>query len=163
MDESPGKMYALAIVLTSLATAAVGLRFYARKLRKICPSWDDYLILFALVFTFGTAICMVVGAAIGALGRHTHLSPDGFPVFDHRMEVMFEITYFSQLTQTLTFGLTKLAVVLFYRRIFATRTFSIISWIMIGVIVIWTIAFFAANLLQCLPISETWTNIVAGP
>ena len=46
-----------------------------------------------------THVCAVgvlipsAGAAIGALGRHTHLSPDGFPVFDHRMEVMFEVGF----------------------------------------------------------------------
>ena len=28
---------------------------------------------------------------------------------------------------------------------------------MVGVVVTWTIAFFAANLLQCLPISESWS------
>ena len=49
MDESPGKMYALAIVLSILATVAVVLRFYARRLKKVSLSWDDYLIVLALV------------------------------------------------------------------------------------------------------------------
>lgn len=49
MGESPGKMYALATVLTVLATVAVILRFYARRVKKVCPSWDDYLIVLALV------------------------------------------------------------------------------------------------------------------
>ena len=50
MDETPGKMYALAAVMTSLATVIVGLRFYARKLKSIRPSWDDFLIVLALVW-----------------------------------------------------------------------------------------------------------------
>ena len=49
MDESPGKMYALATVLTILAIVAVVLRFYARKIKKVKPSWDDYLVVLALV------------------------------------------------------------------------------------------------------------------
>ena len=44
-----------------------------------------------------------------------------------------------------------------------TRTFSIISWIMIGAVVTWTIAFFVANLLQCLPISEIWNSLDNAP
>lgn len=49
MAESPGEMYALAAVLTVLATAAVALRFYARSLTNMRPSWDDYLIVLGLV------------------------------------------------------------------------------------------------------------------
>lgn len=32
-------------------------------------------------------------------------------------------------------------------------------WTMITIIVIWTIAFFFANMLQCYPISENWTGL----
>ena len=49
MGETPGKMYALAVVLTLLAVLAVVLRLYARKLMNVILAWDDYLILFALV------------------------------------------------------------------------------------------------------------------
>ena len=49
MDESPGKMYALATVLMTIPLVAVPLRFYVRRSRKINLSWDDWLILPALV------------------------------------------------------------------------------------------------------------------
>ena len=52
MDETPGKMYALAIVLTVLAILAVALRFYARRIKKVATAWDDYMILPALVLTY---------------------------------------------------------------------------------------------------------------
>lgn len=52
MGETPGKMYALATVLTLLATIAVLLRFYARKIKNARIEWDDYLIVFALVRRF---------------------------------------------------------------------------------------------------------------
>ena len=73
-------MYALATVLTLLAILAIILRFWARRVKKVRPSWDDYLIVFALVLsdvayrsgvgrltlflkisTIGTGVCMVVG------------------------------------------------------------------------------------------------------
>lgn len=85
MAESPGKMVALAIVLSILAVVAVVLRFYARRIKGTEFAWDDYLILPALVrsetkaafcndcldpgtdrfllqaFTIATAVCMLVG------------------------------------------------------------------------------------------------------
>ena len=47
--ESAGKMYALAIVLGLLAIVATVLRFYARRIKQASLSWDDYMILPALV------------------------------------------------------------------------------------------------------------------
>lgn len=49
MDESPGKMYALAIVLSVLAIVAVVSRFYARRIKKGNLFLDDYLVVLALV------------------------------------------------------------------------------------------------------------------
>jgi hypothetical protein len=49
MAESPEKMYAIATIMTILAVLAVGLRFWARLVKKSGLSWDDYIILPALV------------------------------------------------------------------------------------------------------------------
>ena len=49
MGETPGKMYALAVVLTLLAIAAVLLRIYARRITKQRLAWDDYMMFPALV------------------------------------------------------------------------------------------------------------------
>lgn len=63
------------------------------------------------------------------------------------------------MTSTLAFGLTKLSVLLLYKRIFRGAVFMASVWTMITIIVIWTIAFFFANMLQCYPISENWTGL----
>ena len=60
MAETPALMYTLAIVLTVLAFSVIVLRFYARY-KKAGFSWDDYMVLPAMVFTIGTAIGMVIG------------------------------------------------------------------------------------------------------
>ena len=51
MGETPGKMYALATVLSILAIVAVALRFYSRRIKKVSPSWDDFCVVLALVMT----------------------------------------------------------------------------------------------------------------
>lgn len=54
-------MCALASTLTVLALIAIVLRFHARYIKKARFSWDDYLILPAMLFTLGTAIGMFIG------------------------------------------------------------------------------------------------------
>lgn len=61
MAETPALMYTLAIILTVLAFSVIVLRFYARYIKKAGFSWDDYMILPAMVFTIGTAIGMIIG------------------------------------------------------------------------------------------------------
>ena len=58
----------------------------------------------------------------------------------------------------LSFGFTKLAVLLFYRRIFPGRSLNISVWAMIGLTCIWMVGFFFSQLLQCIPISLNWTG-----
>lgn len=70
MDETPGKMYALATVLTALATVAVVLRFYARSLKQTSPSWDDFLIVLALVESPCDVSVIIVLIRILLLGLH---------------------------------------------------------------------------------------------
>ncbi|CAD6569874.1 MAG: hypothetical protein ASARMPRED_003298 [Alectoria sarmentosa] len=160
MAESAGKMYALATVLSLLAIMATVLRFYARRMKQASLSWDDYMILPALdqLFTIGTAVCMFVGTAIGNLGQHTGIKEDGTPVFDHRLRVFEQIVLATQLTSTLTFGFTKLSVLLFYKRIFKGTFVKPSVWTMIAVVLIWTVAFFFANLFQCWPLWIDWTG-----
>lgn len=49
VGETPGKMYAMAVVFSMLATIAVTLRFYARYLKRAGYWWDEYMIVPALV------------------------------------------------------------------------------------------------------------------
>lgn len=49
MAESAGKMYALATILSLLAIVVTAMRFYARRIKQAVLSWDDYMILPALV------------------------------------------------------------------------------------------------------------------
>ena len=62
------------------------------------------------------------------------------------------------MTQTLAIGPTKIAILVFYRRIFVGRAFNIITYIMIGIMIAWTVAFLFANMFECWPIEESWKN-----
>lgn len=162
MGDDVATVYVIAIVFSLLALAATILRFHARNIKKVGFSWDDYVIIPALVCTFATAIAMLVGVANGDLGRHTQIGmQDGWPIpiITPRTKVFQKVVYTVGLTQILTFGLTKLAVLLFYQRIFQGRRIQTAVWFMVGVDFVWTIGFFFAFLLQCYPIKVNWTAL----
>lgn len=50
MGDTPGTLYGLAVVFSLLAVAATVLRFYARNIKKVGFSWDDYAVIPALVW-----------------------------------------------------------------------------------------------------------------
>ena len=117
--ETPGKMYALATVLTLLAFAAVALRLYARRIKKTRLSWDDWFIILAFTCTFVIAICMYIGSALGDLARHTGTRPGKhhpLPVFTHGTEVFLQVEYAVCVAAPLAMGFTKISVLMFYKR-----------------------------------------------
>jgi hypothetical protein len=88
----------------------------------------------------------------------------GAPPLYHAVEVtsatliVFQTLYAGQLSQIFAIGPTKISVLLFYRRIFSGKLFHLVTWMLIGLVVGWMIAFFFANLLECVPISEAFVN-----
>ena len=84
------------------------------------------------------------------------LDAEGNGIWTHRDVVFLEINFAQQLSTTLTFGLTKLSVLLFYKRVFRGNTFNFAVWTMISIVGVWSVAFFFANLLQCYPIWLNW-------
>ena len=108
------------------------------------------------LFAIASSICVYVGAIDGQLAQHVELDPDGNGVWTHRIVVFLEVLYAQQLCSTLVFGFTKLSVLLFYKRVFRGNTFNAAVWTMIAIVVVWTVAFFLANVLQCYPIWINW-------
>ena len=51
----------LHVVMSLAAVVAVGFRFYARKLTKAKLQWDDWIIVPAVLFVWGDAVCTIMG------------------------------------------------------------------------------------------------------
>lgn len=49
----------------------------------------------------------------------------------------------------LALGLIKLSVLCFYRRIFRGRVFDVMNWILIALVVLWTLGFFLVQVFDC--------------
>jgi hypothetical protein len=64
--------------------------------------------------------------------------------------------YAYQILGTIGLALIKIAVLLYYRRIFSIKAFRIINDALIGLTLAWGIAFTLVIIFQCNPISTLW-------
>ncbi|CAG8956368.1 hypothetical protein HYFRA_00003750 [Hymenoscyphus fraxineus] len=156
--QTPAEQYVLATVLTLIATVFVVLRFMARRVRRNRIELDDWLIVFALVFTYVTAVFMIVGTAKGNQGQHMDFDTHGQPILNERYIWFLKMLYAGQLSQMLAIGPTKISMLLLYRRIFRGKIFDYVTYTLIILVSVWTVAFFFANMFECVPISESWKN-----
>ncbi|KAI4167394.1 MAG: hypothetical protein LQ343_007247 [Gyalolechia ehrenbergii] len=151
-DRSP-EYFGAVTVLLILSTLAVVLRFLARSIARSSYGYDDWIMLFALVWEYGLCICSYFSIHNGS-GKHI------------LMVDLDEILNFGKLffTGTLLFAVgcfaLKLSILFFYHRIFAVRKFTI--WcIAIGIVsVAWFIAFIVSQFLICRPVECFWDKSI---
>lgn len=150
-------------VFIALPIIAVVLRFWARAVRHNGLSGDDYLILPGLLFSVALSINNIVAVALGNLGGHIHMDDAGNIVFDHTLTIFLQTEFATQLLSILSLVFTKLSIVVFYRRIFKGKIFSLISSILLGAVAAWGVAFFFATLFECMPIPMVWKTLFGTP
>ncbi|KAI0802500.1 hypothetical protein GGR55DRAFT_700984 [Xylaria sp. FL0064] len=150
---TPAAIIAIGAVFAALPTLFVALRFYCRlRVTKAGLAADDWLMLSALILNIGMGLMLIIGASLHGLGQPT---PQGWEPKDYfwvtdDAEVLTEKIFFAFiLTQNFAFGFAKLSILYFYRRIFYTRTFKIVTSVMIVVVGIWAVGFFFAYLFRC--------------
>ncbi|MCJ1267607.1 hypothetical protein MMC22_007493 [Lobaria immixta] len=144
------------IALTAMATIAVILRFIARYRRKLNLEIDDWFTLAALILIFAMFIEIVLWATIGNNGKHIYtLTP-------HDVQTFVKIFLTNELTYSITSPTVKLSIVLFYRRLFPTRKFRIITNGIMVAVIAWGLAVFLAAALQCRPLHALWDPSVNG-
>ncbi|CAJ2503150.1 Uu.00g105440.m01.CDS01 [Anthostomella pinea] len=147
----------VAIVCTCVATAAYGVRLWARNFQGFGMMADDWLMLVALIFTFGTLAITILGARAGA-GKHVWaLDPQD-------VANVFELLYSYTYIYAGSVSFTKLSVLLFYRRLFERGTkwfhyrLAFAAFLCVGYpITIWGVA---AGM--CRPASFFWTQFIGG-
>ncbi|KAL8931005.1 MAG: hypothetical protein Q9208_000107 [Pyrenodesmia sp. 3 TL-2023] len=136
----------ISIFFSVLATTAVFLRLYARRVKGVRFGLDDYTILPALALAIGLAVTNIIGLTF-------HLARG------HEVDCEFAVQLLS--VGALTF--TKISITLFYRRIFRGKLFDVLVRVLSAVIVGWGIAFFFATLFECVPVSLVWKTFYGEP
>ncbi|MCJ1474658.1 hypothetical protein MMC13_003318 [Lambiella insularis] len=148
------RIIAVSAVLIALSTVAVILRFVSRLVSKAGLWWDDWVILAALLITWGACILMMISVQYG-FGQHMDMEGD----FEQRIAVAshwFKSFYVYETIYTVAITLTKYSILLFYSRIFKDRLFKIALWVTTGFVTAWFIAIEISVLVECQPIHALW-------
>ncbi|QSZ30119.1 hypothetical protein DSL72_004639 [Monilinia vaccinii-corymbosi] len=150
---------AAAAVFIPVCSATVVLRVYTRHLKKVGLGADDYLIMAALVFVIGMGVAIMTEVGLKQLGYPT--PAPSTQIGKPNSNIAF---WPGELLQIPALGFVKLSLIFFYRRVFtrdAAPRFNVVTWLMIGIIIIWTLAFFFAILFVCgTDFSAYWTSTI---
>ncbi|KAF2228673.1 hypothetical protein EV356DRAFT_495111 [Viridothelium virens] len=161
MDISRSEVLAMGIVFPIMDILAVGLRLHAKRVRSTSYGIDDWLIVASLIIACGCASLLITGVATAGFGMRSPgtTSLSGYEESDPVLLATKRLAVCMNWMQLWTLGLSKLSVLSFYRSIFVTRTFRLLSWIMIFIVVAWVLGGFFAVAFQCGPrIELLWSS-----
>ncbi|KAF2186312.1 heme peroxidase [Zopfia rhizophila CBS 207.26] len=146
-----------AFTLTSLSTLVVGVRFYCRiwiagKLRLY-----DWIMLAALLCTWGICVInhyqILYGTGMGSRPRRTRpvsLSPEALQEILHDVLVGAAKSWYTyQIFYLLDLALIKFSILVFYLSIATKRTFRWLVIITIAVVAIFTVVMVLVNAFEC--------------
>lgn len=155
-----GGLIAMCIIFSITSSTAVVLRFCARRFKGLQFQADDWLAAASLVFVIALNMMFLAGCAQHVITGHSPVVND-WPISTETEHQAEKYKYGFQTTEKIAFGLIKLSILFLWRRIFGhVQTFNIISWVMIGVTIAWSTAFFFATVFQCgLDWSLNWAPI----
>ncbi|KAL8640305.1 MAG: hypothetical protein Q9228_002757, partial [Teloschistes exilis] len=157
-DRAPDIVASISIVF-ALAVVAVILRLICRRMMKVALSYDDYLILVGLFFTFAQCFCE---AYTVRFGNGKHLIAVGVTKLQPNVKIQYALQFF----WSFAFVFVKFSILLFYRRLFPAQNTSR-TWrtshllLCILSVVLGIISTFGAAF-QCTPVRYMWDLTVPG-
>ena len=144
------------LVFSIITPLVVICRFVARTIHGGELSTDDWTILASLVFTETVSVMMIICCGWG-FGKHTQLLDRAI------VSKTLHLYWFAQILYKLGIGLTKVSILAFYLRVFGvTRWFRISCFVVMGVVVAFTISSVLTSILQCSPVKYAYDKSGTG-
>lgn len=141
-----------------VATVFVGLRVYARFFKAKVYGLDDYLVLAAWVPAVG--LSATIWLAINKYQWNRHIwdvdpGPHGENLISERA-----ISWACQMLYMLSSSLTKLSLLVFYKRIISRGRVTMVLNCFIALTTAYLVTFVLALLLECRPLAHYWYILV---
>ncbi|KAK2797342.1 hypothetical protein FQN50_009237 [Emmonsiellopsis sp. PD_5] len=143
------------LVLSIVTPLFVAARFVGRLYFSGRIGPDDWAILAALAFAEVVSIQMIIVCGL-AFGKHTDDVP---PLVVART---LKIYFVAQILYKVNIGLTKISILLLYRRIFIRQWFLATCSILTGIVIAFTTATVFASIFQCTPIEYAFKTKLPG-
>jgi hypothetical protein len=156
LDDISSRLSTPALVFSIVTPLVVLARFIARCTHGNHLGADDWTILGALCFAETVSVLMIICCEWG-FGKHTKELPK--PLVTRTLELYF----YAQIFYKITFGLTKISILLLYLRVFGVwRFFKWLCWLMIGLVLSFTIASVVTSIFQCMPVQFAFDKSAAN-
>ncbi|KAL8953746.1 MAG: hypothetical protein Q9222_000428 [Ikaeria aurantiellina] len=164
----------VSIIFGFLATVAVVLRLVSRKVSKVYLSWNDHMILVALVCIIlllvvrvriltmcqGAVLTMAIATAISVVAGGAGLHKE--QLTSNELRIYWKAMFICILAWPVAQSTTKISILLFYVHLFPTKPFRVAAYSMIVVVSAWGIQQILASLFLCNPISFNWNGSIQG-
>ncbi|KAF2967057.1 hypothetical protein GQX73_g6513 [Xylaria multiplex] len=151
-------LLAVAIVFPILGTLAVGLRFYIKTVKKQQLSSDDWVCALAQLASWGISVDIFVAAGLAGIDyTYPSLNPLSAAV------IFLRALWIEGFPLVFSLTLVKIAILLFYSRIFTTSKFKLAVHIYVGILTAWCIAVIICQLLAANPVQNAWNPLATTP
>ncbi|KAJ5563643.1 hypothetical protein N7535_008807 [Penicillium sp. DV-2018c] len=161
-DQQPYSGDALIGVAAAIAAVQilfVAARFYTRFMLRTKVGLDDYLVLLALIASLGKSALYITIVKKGGVGYHfEYISqmPDTLAVMRKYFFARNVIDYPFVITPV------KMAFLVFYLRIFTTRKFRLLVYVVGSLVLAVGLGAFIEAFMQCRPIAYYWNRTIPG-
>ena len=166
----------VAIAFTVLEVMFVGLRYFSRWIGRKPLGLDDWLIAPGLVATIAATACAFgkitssrplmnaadmckVAINYGKMGYHlpavVQTNPQALIVWSKSL-IAFPILY------AVSISLSKLVILVLLIRIFVSRRFKIVAYIVMAIQIAWVTETLIVTLLGCVPLKALWDQTIVG-
>ncbi|ORY04543.1 hypothetical protein BCR34DRAFT_55106 [Clohesyomyces aquaticus] len=150
--------FGVQVTFAIIATAAVGLRLFARRIKRTPLQWDDYLIIVALTFTLGLIACDMIGTLYCGVGLHM---PEVARIYGpDRLVVFLKLLIPIQIFWATSLAATKCSILAFYHRIFSVLRVDLAAKVLGLIILLYWITVMLCTFLLCRPFAFNWDQSV---
>ncbi|OBR09178.1 Integral membrane protein [Colletotrichum higginsianum IMI 349063] len=143
------------VSVTVLAVVAVALRIFSRRTKGQELWWDDYLIIWSMLWNLVVVGFIFAMHSVG-MGIHADKVEMDNIVLMAKYLVVAEILYAWNL------GWTKLSLMLMYYRIFHIPFFKKMTWFVTTFVFAWVICITFLFIFICVPVEKLWYPDIPG-
>ncbi|KAI8632860.1 hypothetical protein F5Y19DRAFT_332140 [Xylariaceae sp. FL1651] len=145
--------------LAVVASLAVALRFWSRRISGLGTHADDWLALVTLFVHHGLNATIYIAFLADGLGFNTLTLLHSDP---RAAEELQKLTFIGTILYGTGSTSIRLAVIIFYFRIFPTQAVRRGGYVLGSICVAWFVAVEALNLATCTPVAYTWDRTIKG-
>lgn len=123
--------------------------FSSQAFQYMLPRWLTSMLL--KLMSLMVSVCIQLAIENGYGMHRTDLST-------YQLRLALKLFFFAQTPYKISVCLNKVAAILFYLRIFISQNFRIAAFVVMGIIIAWSIGGVGATIWQCVPIAGAWNR-----